>query len=96
MIAQIDIVKLSDEDLSWILPDVANERDQVAAISANGPSVLILTRGSDGASGFLADRTEVSVPSRKVKVVDTVGAGDTFNAGMLARLSTLGLLSVAK
>lgn len=57
-----------------------------------GSSVVILTRGSEGATGFLSDGTEVTVPAQRVKIVDTVGAGDTFNAGVLAKLSALGVL----
>ena len=57
-----------------------------------GPSVLILTRGGEGAVGVLADGTEVRVAASRVEITDTVGAGDTFNAGVLAKLSELGLL----
>ena len=57
-----------------------------------GPSVVILTRSSGGATAFLKDGTKVSVPVDRVDVVDTIGAGDTFNAGVLAKLAELGLL----
>ena len=67
--------------------------EKVDALLDNGPSIVVLTRGSEGATGFLADGTEVHVPARRVKIKDTVGAGDTFNAGLLARLSERGCLS---
>lgn len=87
-----DIVKVSDEDLHWIYPGDASLDDKVAQLRALGPSVVILTRGSAGAQAWLPDGQSVCVPSRKVEVVDTVGAGDTFNAGVLAHLSDAGLL----
>jgi len=93
MIARSDIVKLSDEDLDWLVPRQATLTDKVAQLRDGGASLVIITRGSEGATGFLADGTTVTVPARKAQVVDTVGAGDTFNAGVLAKLSQLGRLS---
>ncbi|SLN36894.1 carbohydrate kinase family protein [Ruegeria meonggei] len=86
MIAQADIVKVSDEDLDWIVPGPESISEKVTLLLQSGPSVIIVTRGGDGASGFLADGSETSVPVQPVQVVDTVGAGDTFNAGVLAEL----------
>ena len=88
-----DIVKVSDEDLDWIYPDLSDGAAQVQRLLQSGPGVVIVTRGGEGATGYLRDGSEVTVPSRRVAVVDTVGAGDTFNAGVLARLSSLGVLS---
>ncbi|MDW4548246.1 carbohydrate kinase [Defluviimonas sp. D31] len=92
MIRLADIVKVSDEDLNWIVPEPQSVREKVDAILAKGPSLVVLTRGGDGATGFLAGGGTVYAPAIRVRVVDTVGAGDTFNAGLLARLSELGLL----
>jgi len=93
MIACADIVKVSDEDLNWIFPGPEALEEKVAVLRAAGPSVVILTRGGEGASAWLPDGAIVKVPSNKVAVVDTVGAGDTFNAGVLAHLSERGLLT---
>ncbi|WP_298559266.1 carbohydrate kinase [uncultured Aliiroseovarius sp.] len=93
MIARSDIVKVSDEDLDWLLPAPLSLRDKVAKLMERGPSVVIMTRGKDGASGFLADGSEVRVPAQRVEIKDTVGAGDTFNAGFLAKLSELECLT---
>jgi fructokinase len=92
MIAGSDIVKLSDEDLDWLIPGQAPMTKKVAQLRDGGASLVIITRGSEGATGFLADGTTVTVPARRAQVVDTVGAGDTFNAGVLAKLSQLGRL----
>jgi fructokinase len=93
MIALSDIVKVSDEDLNWIYPGPESLNDKVNAIRAAGPSIVILTQGAEGSSAFLADQTRVTAAVERVEVVDTVGAGDTFNAGFLAKLSELGLLT---
>ncbi|SHE73482.1 fructokinase [Ruegeria intermedia] len=93
MIAQADIVKVSDEDLDWIVPGPETLEEKVPLLLQAGPAVVIVTRGSQGATGYLADGRTVSVPVTPVQVVDTVGAGDTFNAGVLAQLHRAGLLS---
>jgi len=92
MLALSDIVKVSDEDLNWLNPATMSLHDKVREILRKGPSVVILTRGGEGATGYLANGDEVQVPAVKAEMVDTVGAGDTFNAGVLAKLSELGQL----
>ncbi|WP_171132838.1 MULTISPECIES: carbohydrate kinase [unclassified Ruegeria] len=93
MIAQADIVKVSDEDLDWIIPGPETLDEKVPLLLQAGPAVVIVTRGAEGATGYLADSRQTSVPVEPVKVVDTVGAGDTFNAGVLAALEEAGHLS---
>ncbi|MEM6656897.1 MAG: carbohydrate kinase [Pseudomonadota bacterium] len=93
MIAQTDILKVSDEDLDWIVPGPESASQKVSLMMQAGPVVVIVTRGGDGATGYLADGSEVSVAVKPVEVVDTVGAGDTFNAGVLAALDRSGQLS---
>lgn len=92
MIAVADILKVSDEDLIWISPEGETLEDKARALLQEGPKVLILTKGSEGALAFVAGRDPVSVSARKAVVVDTVGAGDTFNAGVLESLFRTGLL----
>jgi fructokinase len=91
MIAMADIVKLSDEDLAWF--GETGTHDEIASRwLAMGPKLVVMTAGAKGATGWTA-HGKVGVPSRRVTVVDTVGAGDTFNAGILAALHDGGLLS---
>jgi fructokinase len=93
MVAMADIVKLSDEDLAWF--GEAGSIDDIARRWLGlGPKLILLTRGGDGATGYTSRHT-VHVPTRRVDVVDTVGAGDTFNAGILAALHEAGLLTKA-
>jgi fructokinase len=66
--------------------------DLAAAMLAKGPKAVLITEGSKGATAYTRGGP-VSVAARKVTVADTVGAGDTFNAGVLAALSDMGALS---
>jgi fructokinase len=96
MIARADIVKLSDEDLRWLLgagaPQEAGAlRDAARAMLAKGPRLVLLTEGAQGAWGF-APAATVFAPARAVTEIDTVGAGDTFLAGVLAVLQGAGAL----
>jgi fructokinase len=91
MMAMADIVKLSDEDLAW-LDDRVTPEAFVQDWLKRGPSLIVITRGSKGAVAYGREHT-VSVASEPVKVVDTVGAGDTFNGGLLASLHEQRLLT---
>ncbi|SFP19828.1 carbohydrate kinase family protein [Tranquillimonas alkanivorans] len=91
MIALADIVKLSDDDLHW-LEGRGDTAALARALLQKGPKLVCITEGAKGATGYTAEHT-VAVPARPVTVVDTVGAGDTFNAGVLAGLSDAGALS---
>ena len=93
MLARADIVKLSDEDLHWLLG--AGDMSRLARqILTKGPKLVLVTEGAKGAHGFTAAQS-LFEPAKRVTVVDTVGAGDTFNAGVLAELHRAGALSKA-
>ena len=96
IIACADIVKVSDEDLDWIMQGSDSLEGKVARLRKSGPRIVVLTRGADGATAWHTDGDAITVPVRKVDVVDTVGAGDTFNAGFLADLHAQGLLTKDK
>ncbi|MBD8889998.1 carbohydrate kinase family protein [Roseibium litorale] len=93
MTARADILKVSDEDLHWLEPGDATLADKAARLQAKGAGIVLVTKGKDGALGFLQNGQQVSVHGQSVTVVDTVGAGDTFNAGVLASLQDRKLLS---
>ncbi|MCL3882694.1 carbohydrate kinase [Marivita sp. GX14005] len=93
MIALADIVKVSDEDLAWIMANGTSLDAQAETLLERGPSLLIVTRGSAGARLYLRGGARLNVPAERARVVDTIGAGDTFNAGVLAHLAGRGLLT---
>jgi fructokinase len=84
--AVADIIKVSDEDLKWLIPGPADIMSKLVQLQAGRQAVMILTCGKDGARALLPDGTDVAVSVPPAVVVDTVGAGDTFNAGVLAHL----------
>ncbi|TDH38160.1 carbohydrate kinase [Pseudohoeflea suaedae] len=89
MIGMSDILKLSDEDLDWFGME---GMEQAARIWLDrGVKMVVITRGADGAVCFTSEH-KIEVMGVKVDVADTVGAGDTFNAGMLASLHRAGQL----
>ena len=94
MAAQADIIKFSDEDLDWF--GMAGDHDTLAQKWLDmGCKLVVITKGADGANGYTS-ALEVSVPSQRVTVVDTIGAGDTFDAGVLASLKRDNLLTKPK
>lgn len=91
MASTCDIVKLSDEDLAWLFGE-GDIAELAAKLLLKGPKIVFVTEGANGAHGFTSNLA-VFVPSHKVNVVDTIGAGDTFNAGILSALDKQNLLS---
>jgi fructokinase len=84
IIAESTIVKASDADMEWLYPEVHLEA-AARALVGRGPSLVVVTLGADGAFGVCAG-AEVRVAAPVVEVVDTIGAGDAFGAGLLAWL----------
>jgi fructokinase len=91
MIGRADIVKLSDEDLHWLY-GAGDPGDLARAILSQGPKVVFITEGARGARAITATQDRF-VAAARVTVADTVGAGDTFNAGVLAALHRAGSLT---
>ena len=86
------LVKLSAADLSWLYPDRL-PADAAQELLAGGAACVAITHGSDGAEAW-TDSGTASVAAPEVRVVDTVGAGDAFGAGLLAWLWRSDNLSV--
>jgi len=82
--ALADVVKLSDDDAAWIYPELGLA--DVAELILNlGPRLVAVTRGAAGATARSA-QASVDVPGIPVVVADTIGAGDSFGAALVAAL----------
>ncbi len=82
VLAHTDLVKVSDDDLAWLdpgTPAVAAAR----RLLEGGAAAALVTRGPEGAV-VVTREDEVAVPAPRVRVVDTIGAGDAFGGGLLA------------
>lgn len=91
MAARADIIKVSEEDLDWLKDENAPETT-IRAMLASGGKLVVVTNGSEGCTAHWEGKS-VYVPAVMVETVDTVGAGDTFNAGLLAALRQMGCLN---
>ncbi len=89
-VALADVVKASDEDIAWLYPD-ATVAEILERWLGLGPALVVVTRGAAGAEALCA-RGSVHVRAPAGAVADTIGAGDSFMAGLLAALSDLKLL----
>jgi fructokinase len=94
VLAMADIVKVSVEDLEWLLPGHSPEA-VVEEWLGFGPAIVAVTVGGDGVLAGTAGGVRTRRPGVPVTVIDTVGAGDTFSAALLAGLHQRGLLGAA-
>lgn len=90
LVRRSDIVKSSDEDVAWLYPG-ADPLEVAERWLGLGACLVVITRGEHGALA-LATSGRIDVPSARGRVVDTVGAGDSFMAAMLAALCDAGLV----
>lgn len=88
----VDVLKVSEDDLDWISPGVTAAAAAERWL-ARGPKLVVVTRGGDGVHAH-GPAGPLDLPGLPVDVVDTVGAGDAFMAGLLADLHDAGLLTV--
>lgn len=84
LLKSADIVLLGDEEANVLL-GLEEPQVIVQALHSSGARWVGVKRGSHGA--YVSDgETALSIPAHPVRVVDTIGAGDAFNAGFLAGL----------
>jgi len=88
------LIKASDDDINWLYGlEPGSNVDQIAwDWIGDTAKIVFVTRGGEGASIYRKNKTKLDVQSRKVKVQDSVGAGDTFCANTLAQLQQIGAL----
>lgn len=94
LVALSDVVKVSDEDLRWLYPDRSDE-DVAQGWLALGPALVVVTRGGAGIYAVSAG-LELRRPAIQIDLVDTVGAGDSFTAGLLDGLRRADLIGSAR
>ena len=89
--SKVDIVKISEDDYRYLYG--AQDFNKVSKDWLNnGVKLVIFTLGTEGSKVIYDNGKEVFAKSKKVDVVDTIAAGDTFNAGFLLSLDEQGLL----
>jgi fructokinase len=93
MLPRTTLLKVSEEDLGLLFPGRARQHFATEALAA-GAKLVVVTRGEQGSEAFSATQQAVSPPIA-VEVIDTVGAGDTFQAALLCHLAETGALSAA-
>jgi fructokinase len=94
MLCNVDLLKLSDEDLEWIYPDKNLDDAFAELLSQTSAKLTVLTMGAQGCRAHCRNG-DISLPASKVnQLQDTVGAGDTFMATLLACLQSRRLLSI--
>ncbi len=79
------LIKVSDEDLALLYPDT-DPLETARDWAQSGPSMVVLTRGGDDVIAYRGT-DEIRVTPPRVEIVDTVGAGDAFQASLLASLA---------
>ena len=92
---KVDVIKISEEDYSYLYGE-----QEFAKLSSEwlekGVKLIVLTLGEKGAKVTYGGGKEISVGVEPVKVIDTIGAGDSFNAGLLFNLDKRGMLDREK
>nr|WP_315219780.1 carbohydrate kinase [uncultured Duganella sp.] len=93
MLPNTDLLKISDEDIGHLYPGRSPRAFMDMALEA-GVALVVVTRGGEGVLAATATLA-LELPAVKIDVVDTVGAGDTFQAALLSHLGEHGLLTRA-
>ncbi len=88
VLERADVVKVSDDDLAYLSPDL-DHRDAAHAVLKRGPKAVLLTAGG-GSTSVITAQGMTEVPVRPVEVIDTIGAGDSFGGGFLSWWSLAG------
>lgn len=93
MAPRTTLLKVSEEDLGLLFPGTP-PAELAAGWLAQGVALVVVTRGGDGVQAWTAQHA-LALPAERVAVIDTVGAGDTYQAALLTALAERGLLAPA-
>ncbi|SEM48528.1 carbohydrate kinase [Bradyrhizobium sp. OK095] len=89
---QADLIKMSDVDFAYLFGEQPYQQ-RASALLGQGTSLVVITRGNNGAIAWHAGAGQIEVTAPKVAVADTIGAGDSFQAALLFALHRLGRLA---
>jgi len=88
-VALSSVVKASEDDLTWLYPDI-EPLDIAHTWVEEGAKLVVITQGENGIIG-VTENQEIYIPGVKVDVIDTVGAGDTVGAVLVEAIVEFGL-----
>lgn len=83
--ASADLIKMSDVDFAYLFGEEPYQQ-RASALLGQGTSLVVITRGNNGAIAWHAKAGQIEVEAPKVEVADTIGAGDSFQAALLFAL----------
>lgn len=95
-LAHANIIKISDDDLEWLDPSARSVEEKANALMGGATSQVCVTFGANGAYLFREGRKPIDAQAPQKQVVDTVGAGDAFNAGFLTMLARFEVLDALR
>lgn len=87
-----DLIKMSDVDFAYLFGNEPYQQ-RATALLEQGASLVVVTRGNNGAIGWHAGAGQIEVTAPMIAVVDTIGAGDSFQAALLFALHKQGRLA---
>ena len=87
-----DLIKMSDVDFAYLFGEEPYQQ-RAGLLLGQGPSLVVVTRGNNGAIAWHAKAGEIEVEAPQVAVADTIGAGDSFQAALLFALHNQGRLA---
>jgi fructokinase len=90
--ASADLVNMSDVDFAYLFGEEPYQQ-RARAMLGQGTSLVVLTRGNNGAIAWHARAGQIEIDTPKVEVADTIGAGDSFQAALLFALHKQGRLA---
>jgi len=87
--AAADIVRMSDVDFEFLYGG-SDHGERAKSLIAAGASLVVVTHGIKGAQAWHGEAGLVEVAAPTTNVVDTIGAGDSFQAALLFALRAIG------
>jgi fructokinase len=91
--AAADLVRMSDVDFEYLYGD-SDHAGRATSMLAAGASLVVVTRGKQGVQAWHRAAGAVEVEAAPVTVVDTIGAGDSFQAALLVALHAMGRIAM--